>query len=187
MDQALIRAMHGIAGRSPILDATIAACASILPYFFVAAFIVAFFALSRRTISDPFIRRAERLRAALAIVSGLLVLIGIVIPAIRLFHASARPFAVFGWKPLIAMASDAPSFPSGHATFLFFLAAFLWQGDPRRGWQFAVAAAANAAARGASGVPRPSAVLFGALLGILGAIIVRRLLPPLHDAKAPGI
>ena len=180
MDQALALAVHTAVGTWPLFDSAAALVGSFLPYLFVAAAIAVFFVSPGRASGAAFGRRADRLHSLLRVAAGLLVSLGIVIPAIRVVYAPARPFAVLGWKPLIAIAADQPSFPSGHATAFFFLATLMVGVDRARAKWFFAAAAVIACARVYAGIHWPSDVVWGALLGVATGIAVRKFLPPLH-------
>lgn len=164
----------------PVFDAALSLIASFFPYIIVTAFAVMFWNVSGGQGGSVFARRTRRLHAALGVAIAIIVAFGVVIPAIRLGYATERPFAAFGWKPLITMSPNAPSFPSGHATLLFLIAAAMWQRDRRKaGWLFAGAALVSFA-RVYAGVHFPSDIIFGALLGVVSMIAARKALPPLH-------
>ncbi len=182
MDTALAQSLHGLWGKLPVLDAALALSASFLPYVIVTAFAAAFFAVSGGRDGSAFARRTRRLHAALAVSVAIIAAFGIVIPAIRLGYAPERPFAAFGWKPLVAMSPDEPSFPSGHAALLFLVATAMWQRDRRKGYWLFAGAGFVAFARVYAGVHFPGDVLAGALLGIVSMIAARKALPPLHGS-----
>ena len=179
MDQRIAEALHGVVGRMPLFDAFMVLSASYLPYVSGAAFIAVFFVMTGG--EGAFRRGKERLRHAFACLMGLSIAFGVVIPGIRLAFRTARPFSAYGWEPLIAMAKDAPSFPSGHATLMFFLAAYAWHHDRRLvAWLLAFAAM-NAFARGYAGVHWASDLAAGAILGMFAAYAADRAAPKLHD------
>ncbi len=187
MDRALTTSLHGFIGKFPLFDSAAALLGSVFPYIVVVAVVVVFFMRAGDCGSSPFARRKWLLGRFFTIVIGLLVTLGIVIPAIQLTYTPARPFAVFGWKPLIAMSAAEPSFPSGHATVFFFLAVLVWQSDRRRGvWFFAVAAVI-AFARVYAGVHWPSDVLFGALLGVFVGALLGKYISPFRAVGVPEV
>ncbi len=182
MDTALAQSLHGLWGKVPMLDAAFALSASFLPYVLVTAFVAMFWGVSGGSEGSAFARRTRRLYAALGVAIAIIVAFGVIIPAIRLGYAPERPFAAFGWKPLIAMSPDAPSFPSGHATLLFLVATAMWQGNRNRGYWLFAGAALVSFARVYAGVHFPIDILCGALLGILSMLLARKALPPLHGS-----
>lgn len=178
MDQRIAEALHGFVGRMPLFDAFVSLCATYLPYVSGAAIIAVLFVMAEG--QDAFRRRKGRMRHALALLMGLSAAFGVVIPGIRLAYRSARPFAEFGWEPLVAIAKGAPSFPSGHATLMFFLAAYAGRHDRRLGTWLCVFAVANAFARAYAGVHWASDLMAGAVLGACAAYAADRATPKLH-------
>ncbi len=86
-----------------------------------------------------------------------------------------RPFAVLGENPLVPMGAGDSSFPSGHASFLFAMAFFVFWYYRRLGWVLIILSALVGAARIYAGVHWPLDILGGACVGILAAAITRRL------------
>lgn len=174
MDQKIVQALHGVNGWSPALDALAIFCASLLPYFIVFAFIIFTVVSFRRGGAGTFADNKKRLRFLLLTALAVLIAYGFFVSVIRFVYPVARPFAAFGWQPLISHEASNPSFPSGHAVFLFALAMSVWQTSRRWGWYFLAVAALNAVARVFVGVHWPSDILAGALLGIIVAIIITK-------------
>jgi undecaprenyl-diphosphatase len=100
-----------------------------------------------------------------------------------------RPSTVYAQpKPLVHAPHDA-SFPSGHAATSFACATILAVAAPRYAVAFYVLAAAIAWSRVYNGVHYPLDVLGGAVLGVLVAIALLRLvraLPRLRRATRAG-
>lgn len=175
MDRAVIQYAHSFIGRVPFLDGVAVFFAAYLPYCIVLAFIVWLFTRAPFAGDSPLARKKKRLQFVLGTVFSLLVAWSIITPAIRYAYGRARPFAEFGWTPLVAHAAN-PSFPSGHAVFFFVLAASVWQFDRKRGQWFLAAAALNAIARVYVLVHFPSDIIYGALIGIFVVFVIHRVL-----------
>ncbi len=103
--------------------------------------------------------------------------------------AFPRPLAVLGSGAVTVLGPDrvVNSFPSGHATFAFLVAAALAPGTPRvvkvALWAFAALAALS---RVAVGAHFPADVVAGALLGALTAAVIRLVLGLLKGAEGRG-
>ncbi len=179
--------LNGFIGKFPLFDSAVALLGSVFPYIVVVAAVAVFFMRAGDFGSSPFARRKWLLGRFLTIAIGLLITLGIIIPAIRLVYAPARPFAVFEWKPLIAMNAAEPSFPSGHATAFFFLAVLVWQFSRPRGIWFFAAATVIACARVYAGVHWPSDILFGALLGVFMGALLGKYISPFRAVEVPEV
>ncbi len=173
MDRAFAEYAHSFIGRLPFVDGIAVFLASYLPYLFVAGFIACLHVRGAFAGSSPLARKQARLKFVLGAVLALLIASGIVTPLIHYLYGRARPFAEFGWTPLFAHKAS-PSFPSGHATFMFVLAASMWRLRKKWGYWFFAAAALTGAARAYSLVHYPTDILFGALVGMLAVFAVSR-------------
>jgi undecaprenyl-diphosphatase len=80
--------------------------------------------------------------------------------------------SIFGFRPNL-LAWDYQSFPSGHATTAFALAACIGFLSARWFWPAIAFALVIGVSRVALGAHYPSDVLAGAILGMLGAYFVR--------------
>jgi len=104
---------------------------------------------------------------------------GLVTEVIQFLWDRPRPFEALQINSLLL--SDANSFPSGHAAFLFAVAfsVFLW----KRKWGIALftLAVVNAVARVFAGVHWPSDIIGGVLIGIASAYLIHRLLQAYRD------
>jgi undecaprenyl-diphosphatase len=109
-----------------------------------------------------------------------------VIGYLKDLFAFPRPLAVLGAQAVTVLGSEriANSFPSGHATFAFLIAAALTPGMHRGAqialWSFAGLAALS---RIVVGAHFPADVVAGALIGALTAIVVRLALRLLSGAR----
>lgn len=110
---------------------------------------------------------------------------GIIAEALKFFIVRQRPFSVLEITPLIKYdAYDKfMSFPSGHAAFFFALALAVFFLNKKLGQQFMIAALLISLARIFVGIHWPSDILVGALIGLISALIVKKILP--LNKKAP--
>ena len=105
-----------------------------------------------------------------AFLSGAVARFGIT-DLIRYFYNRPRPFESGDFIPLISRETGG-SFPSGHAAFLFALAAAIFIYDKRWGIFFFVGAVLVGLGRIWAGLHWPSDILGGAVIGILTAYAV---------------
>lgn len=176
MDRAAVQYAHSLIGRVPFLDGLAVFFASYAPYLFVAAFVSVLYVKGAFGDVTGLVRKQRRLQFVLATILALLLASGIAAPAIHYAYGRARPFATFGWTPLFAHDAN-PSFPSNHATFMFTVAASMWQLRRRWGYWFFAAAFLTGAARVYALVHYPTDILFGAVVGIAAVFAVRRAVP----------
>ncbi len=109
---------------------------------------------------------------------------------IILFVHRARPFVeLANVRNLIGtdISENFQSFPSGHAVFFFALAMGVYLYDKRSGFWFFVAATLMGIARVAGGIHWPSDIVGGALIGMLTAWLMVRLIPALRPRQTPPI
>ena len=175
MDQLLFQAVHAIAGTMPVLDALMILAASAISYIAAVTFIICIFMFFAHE-QNARIRLKKRFHFALGGALAVLLAWGLVAQTIHFLYPRERPFAALEFKALIAHAAT-PSFPSAHATVLFALAMAVWQENRRWGNYFFILAALNAVARVYVGVHWPSDVLAGAVIGIITAIAVKKIMP----------
>lgn len=151
-------------GQHPLFDDVIVFCGVYLPYVLVALFLglVVFASYARR----------EKVEIALvAFCSGLVARYGVT-AAIRSVYERTRPFVDLPVHPLIAESSW--SFPSEHALFFFGLATAVYLYERRWGWVFYLGALIVSVARVVAGIHYVSDIAAGALLGVLVAVGVNR-------------
>jgi undecaprenyl-diphosphatase len=153
-DYDLFRAINGLAGRNPAVDAIVVACAKFLPVVFALALVGLW--LTWR----PTNQRAAFLAGVSALVAlGIGQLIGMALPR-------PRPYLTHQVNLLISPTADT-SFPSDHATLGFAVAVLVWRYNRRAGTVLLLVALLLAFARVFVGVHYPSDVLGGAVLGTL--------------------
>lgn len=158
-DHAAFFWLNAFARQSLALDTAIVFFASILPYIMIVGVGIALLVLAP----------GSRLAGAeffTAIMAALVARIGVASP-IRFFWPTPRPYVEHQVHQLVTWSHAAtPSFPSGHAIFLFAFAAAVFFHHRAIGTLALLAAGLTAIARVMAGVHYPSDVLAGAILGI---------------------
>ncbi len=99
----------------------------------------------------------------------------IILEIIRFVWDIKRPFVELGIQPLFLPFEQGPSFPSGHATFYFALAAVSWNISKKASIAIFVAATLMGIGRISAAVHWPSDILAGAVLGVLAGFITRKI------------
>ena len=165
MDAQLFVFLHNtLAHRAAATDAAIIFTAKYLPYLLVLL-LLGVAAFSRRTLKE------KVAMAGVPILSALIARLGAT-NAIRYFYHRPRPFQTLDVQNLIP--DPNLSFPSGHASFFFAMAAALYFYDRTWGIAFLCMAALVSIARIAAGVHYPSDILGGAAVGVAVAFGVQR-------------
>lgn len=175
MDWAIVQYAHSFIGRFPFIDGIAVFFASYFPYIFTLVFCALLFMSSAFTERIPLLRKKQRLQFILKTILALIIAWGIILPLIRYGYGRMRPFAEFNWDSLIAHEASA-SFPSGHATLMFTLAASMWQLKKRWGYWFFAGATLTGIARVYSLIHYPTDIIFGALFSILVVFFVNRII-----------
>lgn len=165
MNQSLFQFIHQFAGHSALLDHVGIFFANYLPYLLAAAFLVL-------AAYEPGLRKKLYLFAEGAI--AVMLSRGLLTEIIRFFYHHERPFAFYNFTPLIGESGS--SFPSGHMTFFFALAAVVWYANRRWGWWFLGLSFAVGIARIYVGVHWPFDIFGGIVIGIACGMFVHRLL-----------
>ncbi len=172
MDLFLFNLIRSFEGKWSLIDWGGVLTAQYLPYVLVVAALVFLFRM------EPWKVRVETF---LATALALLISRGFITELLRFVWNRPRPFVALNFMPLITESSA--SFPSGHATFFFALAAALFAVNRKWGWWFFALALLNGFARIYAGVHWPSDVLGGAVVGIGSYFIVDYLMKKAKKQK----
>lgn len=162
--------IHGLSGRSALLDALGVFFATYLAYLWILVFVGA--ALL------PGAQKAERRAASALAAAAALVARFALKTAIVLAYPRTRPFlALPDVRPIISTPvwENFQSFPSGHALIFFSIASVIFCFNKKIGAIAFAAAALMGAARVYAGVHWPSDILAGAALGALAGWATYRL------------
>lgn len=167
MDSTLFQFFQSLTGKSELLDSSIFFLAKYLTYLIVALFI--FFTLKQDLWK----------KKVLVFITGALAVIlsrGIITELIRFVYDRPRPFEALDFEPLFLDLH--PSFPSGHAAFLFALGAAVFYFNKKWGWWFLGLALINGLARMAAGVHFPSDILGGILVALFSFWAIWQFMKP---------
>lgn len=160
---------NALAGRADAIDWTIIFFAEALPYIAITLIGIALFLARAR----PWKERAYAFLLALA--TAAFARFAITGMLWRLYERP-RPFLSHDVNQLLFV--DAPSFPSGHSTFMFAFSTVIWFYDRRLGAAMFVATIAIVLSRIAASVHYPSDILGGAVIGSLAGYAAYRALGP---------
>ncbi len=168
LDIAVFKAIHGLAGLAPLLDALGVFLALYLPYLLGLALLV--FVFKQKTTK-------QKLGAFLSLALAVVVSRGILTEIIRFVYPITRPFAALNFAPLIS--ESGASFPSGHTAFFFAVAFTLFFAfDKSWGGWFLVLSTLIGVARIFVGVHYPMDILGGIVIGFISYLIVKALVKP---------
>ena len=173
-DLTLFNLIHGLAGKSKILDLLGIFLADYLGYFLII--LVLYLIFYQLPVKDWQKRYQYFLFTALALILSR----GLFTELIRFFYYRPRPFVALNFTPLINHESAA-AFPSGHAAFYFALAFAVWVYDRRWGTIFIIGALLMGIARVASGVHYPFDILGGILVALISLFISKILLNKFYN------
>jgi undecaprenyl-diphosphatase len=164
-DINLFNFIHGLSGWSVFTDATGIFFARYLAYLLGLAAVYFVFRGSGWK---------SKVEKSLYFALAILISRGIIAEVVRYFYDRPRPFAVFGFEPLVDQTGA--SFPSGHAALFFAIGFMIFSLNRKWGYWFLSLAFLNGLARIFIGVHYPSDILGGILAGFLGYLAVRFLL-----------
>ena len=99
----------------------------------------------------------------------------IIVEIIRYFLPKLRPFVENNVNLLISQNPKEPSFPSGHASFFFAIAAVVYFYNKKAGTLFFVSAFLISISRVFVGVHWPFDILVGAIVGIFSGWLIFKL------------
>lgn len=175
MNNYLFWKIYSLSGRADWLDGLIVFLAEWLGYLMVFGLIMLF--LKNRT--------KYRDMALVALISAV-VARGIFISIIRFFYEHPRPFMVFKNIKQLINHDITWSFPSGHATFYFALAAGVYLYNKKIGAIYLALAGLIGFARIVAGVHWPYDILGGIALGVATALLIKFLIKKLPFAISPS-
>jgi undecaprenyl-diphosphatase len=161
MDTLILNALHGLAGQSSRIDA-------------VGIFLARYLAFILGAIAFIWwARHGRKLFTGFELLSSVFLARGVITEGIRLVVERARPFVANNFEPLIPADPSEfyGSFPSGHATFFFALAATISLYNRRLGNYFFVGATLMGIARIFVGMHWASDIIGGAIIGIISALV----------------
>ncbi|KND49294.1 MAG: Phosphatase [Parcubacteria bacterium C7867-008] len=163
LDLYLFSVLNSFAGQGPILDIVIVFFATYLPFILVGWFVL--YLAYRKDLSH----RSKVMGVVFAFVAGSIARFLVTSP-IRFFFPRLRPLAAMDISHLLTI--DAPSFPSGHASFLFGFSTIVFFYNRKLGIAFYVCTVLVCIARIAAGVHYPSDMVAGCVVGVLSGLAV---------------
>lgn len=169
IDALIVTTLNGYASSTPALSTATVFFASWLPFLIVgifAVYLVSAKHLERHWKLVPFL---------LALAAGLIARVLITSP-IRYFIPRDRPFLALEVNPLILI--HAPSFPSGHASFLFGFSTVVFAYNKKLGILSFILSTLTCIARVAAGIHYPSDIVVGMVIGVLVGFLSLRFLRP---------
>lgn len=181
LDVFIFEKFNALAGNWKILDWIGIFFADYFQYFLIIVLLIFLFWPKKDVIKN----RLMVISAVVSVVLSRLIFTEI----IRFFYHHPRPYVVLeAVKKLIAENQDNASFPSGHATFFFALATGVYFYNKKLGIWFFIAAILMGIARIFVGVHWPSDILGGAVIGIISAIIIDKVIRSKirHNSQQPN-
>ena len=163
MDHLIFQQINNLALKNLYLDEVAIFCANFLGYILIGILFILLirnFKKYYKIITQAFI-------------SGIFARF-IIVEIIRFIWYRPRPFIVEPVNLLLRHSTSA-SFPSGHATFFFALSTLIYLYDKKTGILFLVASFLISISRVFCGIHWPFDILAGALVGILSALIIKKI------------
>lgn len=166
IDLKIFYFLNNLAGINKIFDYFIIFLAEYLEYLAVLSFLVLLLLIKKYFLW-------EKIKIIIFAIGTAIFARVIIAEIIRFFYHRPRPFVI---HPAIQLVSESSfSFPSGHAIFFFAFAAAIYSINKKIGVIFYITALIISLARIAAGVHYPSDILGGLLLGILTAILIKKI------------
>jgi len=163
MDYLIFQQINNLALKNLYLDEVAIFCASFLGYILIG---VLFILLIKN------FKKYYKI-ATQAFISGIFARF-IIVEIIRFIWDRPRPFISNSVNLLINHSSSA-SFPSGHAAFFFALSTLIYFYNKKTGILFLIASFLISISRVFCGIHWPADILAGALVGILSALIIKKI------------
>jgi undecaprenyl-diphosphatase len=163
MNLELFNAIHGLAGRSRLVDGIGVFAADIMAYLMVLA--AMYFAFSMCGWRQRIFVAAEGILAVLLAHD-------IINRAIRYFYPHLRPFAALNFTPLLLGKTPDNSFASGHMTIFFALSTIIFCVNRKWGIWFMVLSLLMGLGRIFVGIHWPVDILAGTGIGIFSGLLV---------------
>ncbi|MDD5144511.1 MAG: undecaprenyl-diphosphatase [Candidatus Pacebacteria bacterium] len=173
MDVMIFQKLNILAGKYVCLDSVAIFFAEYLGYFLILA-VVVFFLFKLIKFRSLKILFSDYWKFAAKISASVFLSRVIITEGIRLFWERPRPF-VENQVNLILEHPATGSFPSGHSTFFFALAAAIYFYNKKAGTILFIASFLIAISRVFAGVHWPSDILGGAVIGIFSAWLVNKI------------
>ncbi|OGZ96876.1 MAG: hypothetical protein A3B34_02290 [Candidatus Sungbacteria bacterium RIFCSPLOWO2_01_FULL_54_21] len=167
-DQAVFNYLHSWAGVFPTLDAVLIFSAVYLLYAMIAGVLT--YAILGYFFRAHDMRQKARLCFWLAATSSVIARVVIAEP-LRMLVARSRPFEAWTLPRQLIDHAIGHSFPSGHATLAFAIAAAVFAYHRKAGLLLFGAAGLIGISRVIAGVHWPSDIVGGAIIGVAGAWI----------------
>jgi len=158
----LLYFFNNLTGKSQVFDFLTVFLASYLQYFLIAAFLLLLY-------FSVYSRREKLTIFWVTTISVIVARLGVT-EIIRFFCHRPRPFLTYQLYPLIS--ESGWSFPSGHSTFFFAMAATIYLYNKKWGIGFFIAALLMNISRIVAGVHYPSDILGGMIVGVIVAYVV---------------
>jgi undecaprenyl-diphosphatase len=163
MDHLIFQQINNLALKNLYLDEVAIFCASFLGYILIGILFVLLIKNFKKYYKV----------VAQAFISGIFARF-IIVEIIRFIWDRPRPF-ISDSVNLLIRHSPSASFPSGHATFFFALSTLIYLYNKKIGILFLIASFLISISRVFCGIHWPLDILAGALVGILSALIIKRI------------